>query len=109
MAYNDLGNSKYLPDLQRAQTKGLDIATEELTEDSSTPNLVILGISMAAFGFLVVNAALVAWFFVHNRKEKGLFYYVNFILFMLFIHLFVWVGFHLPPIFSTTSEWVARN
>ncbi|XP_053966977.1 nephrin isoform X1 [Anastrepha ludens] len=71
MAYNDLGSSKYLPDLQRAQTKGLDISTEELTEDSSTPNLVILGICMAAFGFLVVNAALVAWFFVHNRRKKA--------------------------------------
>ncbi|XP_054089208.1 nephrin isoform X2 [Zeugodacus cucurbitae] len=72
MAYNDLGNSKYLPDLQRAQTKeGLEISTEELTEDSSTPSLVILGISMAAFGFLVVNAALVAWFFVHNRRKKA--------------------------------------
>ncbi|XP_067629154.1 nephrin isoform X1 [Eurosta solidaginis] len=71
MAYNDLGKSKYLPDLQRAQTKGLEILTEELTEDPSTHNLVILGISMAAFGFLVVNAALVAWFFVHNRRKKA--------------------------------------
>ncbi|XP_049307143.1 nephrin isoform X1 [Bactrocera dorsalis] len=134
MAFNDLGNSKYLPDLQRAQTKeapppsqpasslggpptttstplggtsgllllvgvvsgvtvvllnvfiigcclhkrnqkrlkrGLEISTEELTEDSSTPSLVILGISMSAFGFLIVNAALVAWFFVHNRRKKA--------------------------------------
>lgn len=45
----------------------------ELTEDSSsnTPNLVIIGISLAAFGFLLVNAALVAWFFVHQRRKKG--------------------------------------
>ncbi|CAD7011504.1 unnamed protein product [Ceratitis capitata] len=71
MAYNDLGNSKYLPDLQRAQTKGMEISTGELIEDSSTPSLVIMGISMAAFGFLVVNAALVAWFFVHNRRKKA--------------------------------------
>lgn len=45
----------------------------ELTEDSSsnTPNLVIIGIALAAFGFLLVNAALVAWFFVHQRRKKG--------------------------------------
>lgn len=51
----------------------MEISTGELIEDSSTPSLVIMGISMAAFGFLVVNAALVAWFFVHNRRKKGVF------------------------------------
>lgn len=44
----------------------------ELTEDSSyTPNLVIIGIALAAFGFLLVNVALVAWFVVHHRRKKG--------------------------------------
>lgn len=51
---------------------GLEMMPAELTEDSSnTPNLVIIGISLAAFGFLLVNAALVAWFFVHQRRKKG--------------------------------------
>ncbi|XP_037827226.1 nephrin isoform X4 [Lucilia sericata] len=71
MAYNDLGESKYLPDLQKAHTKeGLELLPAELTENSNTPNLVIIGISLAAFGFLLVNAALVAWFFVHQRRKK---------------------------------------
>lgn len=54
-------------------TAGLEMMPAELTEDSSsnTPNLVIIGISLAAFGFLLVNAALVAWFFVHQRRKKG--------------------------------------
>nr|XP_036227379.1 nephrin isoform X9 [Bactrocera oleae] len=51
--------------------EGLEISTKELTEDSSTPSLVILGISMSAIGFLVVNVALVAWFFVYNRRKKA--------------------------------------
>ncbi|XP_037827231.1 nephrin isoform X5 [Lucilia sericata] len=135
MAYNDLGESKYLPDLQKAHTKeapppsqpasslggppttsatplggtsgllllvgvasgitivalniliigcclhkrnqkrlkreGLELLPAELTENSNTPNLVIIGISLAAFGFLLVNAALVAWFFVHQRRKKA--------------------------------------
>ncbi|EDW35617.1 GL17125 [Drosophila persimilis] len=73
MAWNELGQSAYLPDLTRAQTKGLELMPAELTEDSATgniPNLVIIGISLAAFGFLLVNAALVAWFFVHQRRKK---------------------------------------
>lgn len=54
-------------------TAGLEMMPAELTEDTSsnTPNLVIIGISLAAFGFLLVNAALVAWFFVHQRRKKG--------------------------------------
>ncbi|KAM7342980.1 nephrin adhesion molecule sticks and stones isoform 4-T5 [Cochliomyia hominivorax] len=72
MAYNDLGESKYLPDLQKAQTKeGLELLPAELTENSNTPNLVVIGISLAAFGFLMVNAALVAWFFVHQKRKKA--------------------------------------
>ncbi|KAH8299303.1 hypothetical protein KR044_000269, partial [Drosophila immigrans] len=134
MSWNDLGQSSYLPDLTRAQTKeapppsqpasslgggppttsqtplggtsgmllvgvasgitvvllnvfvigcclhkrnekrlkrGLEMLPAELTEDTSnTPNLVIIGISLAAFGFLLVNAALVAWFIVHQRRKK---------------------------------------
>ncbi|KAH8285661.1 hypothetical protein KR054_011962 [Drosophila jambulina] len=71
MSWNELGSSNYLPDLARAETKGLELMPAELTEDSSnTPNLVIIGISLAAFGFLLVNAALVAWFFVHQRRKK---------------------------------------
>nr|XP_036669808.1 nephrin isoform X2 [Drosophila suzukii] len=71
MSYNELGQSSYLPDLARAETKGLELMPAELTEDSSnTPNLVIIGISLAAFGFLLVNASLVAWFFVHQRRKK---------------------------------------
>ncbi|XP_020815041.1 nephrin [Drosophila serrata] len=71
MSWNELGSSSYLPDLARAETKGLELMPAELTEDSSnTPNLVIIGISLAAFGFLLVNAALVAWFFVHQRRKK---------------------------------------
>ncbi|XP_070068580.1 nephrin isoform X4 [Drosophila takahashii] len=71
MAHNELGQSSYLPDLARAETKGLELMPAELTEDSSnTPNLVIIGISLAAFGFLLVNASLVAWFFVHQRRKK---------------------------------------
>ncbi|KAI8035746.1 hypothetical protein M5D96_011496, partial [Drosophila gunungcola] len=51
--------------------RGLELMPAELTEDSSnTPNLVIIGISLAAFGFLLVNASLVAWFFVHQRRKK---------------------------------------
>ncbi|XP_011296560.1 nephrin isoform X1 [Musca domestica] len=72
MAYNDLGESKYLPDLQKAHTKeGLELLPAELTENSNAPNLVIIGISLAAFGFLLVNAALVGWFFVHQRRKKA--------------------------------------
>ncbi|BFG03934.1 nephrin [Drosophila madeirensis] len=136
MAWNELGQSAYLPDLTRAQTKeapppsqpasslgggppttsqtplggtsamllvgvgagivvvllnvfvigcclhkrnekrlkrGLELMPAELSEDSAAgniPNLVIIGISLAAFGFLLVNAALVAWFFVHQRRKK---------------------------------------
>ncbi|KRJ98391.1 uncharacterized protein Dyak_GE19230, isoform E [Drosophila yakuba] len=71
MSWNELGQSPYLPDLARAETKGLELMPAELTEDSSnTPNLVIIGISLAAFGFLLVNASLVAWFFVHQRRKK---------------------------------------
>ncbi|XP_032571138.1 nephrin isoform X2 [Drosophila sechellia] len=71
MSWNELGQSTYLPDLARAETKGLELMPAELTEDSSnTPNLVIIGISLAAFGFLLVNASLVAWFFVHQRRKK---------------------------------------
>ncbi|XP_017066089.1 nephrin isoform X1 [Drosophila eugracilis] len=71
MSWNELGQSAYLPDLARAETKGLELMPAELTEDSSnTPNLVIIGISLAAFGFLLVNASLVAWFFVHQRRKK---------------------------------------
>ncbi|XP_070142770.1 nephrin isoform X2 [Drosophila kikkawai] len=71
MSWNELGSSSYLPDLARAETKGLELMPAELTENSSnTPNLVIIGISLAAFGFLLVNAALVAWFFVHQRRKK---------------------------------------
>ncbi|XP_039488124.1 nephrin isoform X2 [Drosophila santomea] len=71
MSWNELGQSSYLPDLARAETKGLELMPAELTEDSSnTPNLVIIGISLAAFGFLLVNASLVAWFFVHQRRKK---------------------------------------
>ncbi|XP_017106061.2 nephrin isoform X7 [Drosophila bipectinata] len=135
MAWNDLGQSSYLPDLARAQTKaeapppshpasslgggppttsqtplggtsgmllvgvgagvvvvllnvfvigcclhkrnekrlkrGAEPMPAELTEDSSnTPNLVIIGIALAAFGFLLVNMALVAWFVVHHRRKK---------------------------------------
>ncbi|EDW46993.1 GM21069 [Drosophila sechellia] len=58
MSWNELGQSTYLPDLARAETKGLELMPAELTEDSSnTPNLVIIGISLAAFGFLLVNVA----------------------------------------------------
>ncbi|XP_041449214.1 LOW QUALITY PROTEIN: nephrin [Drosophila obscura] len=73
MAWNELGQSAYLPDLTRAQTKGFEMMPAELSDDSATgniPNLVIIGISLAAFGFLLVNAALVAWFFVHQRRKK---------------------------------------
>ncbi|KAL9920456.1 nephrin adhesion molecule sticks and stones isoform 5-T5 [Glossina fuscipes fuscipes] len=133
MAYNDLGESKYLPDLQKAHTKeapppsqpasslggppttsatplggtsgtlllvgvasgvsivllnvfvigcclhkrnqkrlkrGLELLPAELTESSTIPNLVIIGTSLAAFGFLLVNAALV-WFFVRHRRKKA--------------------------------------
>lgn len=51
---------------------GIEMMPAVLTEDSSnTPNLLIIAISLAAFGFLLVNAALVAWFFVHQRRKKG--------------------------------------
>ncbi|TDG51001.1 hypothetical protein AWZ03_002656 [Drosophila navojoa] len=53
--------------------RGIEMMPAELTEDSSnTPNLLIIAISLAAFGFLLVNAALVAWFFVHHRRKKVL-------------------------------------
>lgn len=61
--------------------QGLELMPAELTEDSSnTPNLVIIGISLAAFGFLLVNASLVAWFFVHQRRKKGYYYYLLLLL-----------------------------
>jgi len=63
--------------------QGLELMPAELTEDSSnTPNLVIIGISLAAFGFLLVNASLVAWFFVHQRRKKGYYYLLLFIFIM---------------------------
>lgn len=50
--------------------EGLELLPAELTESSTIPNLVIIGTSLAAFGFLLVNAALV-WFFVRHRRKKG--------------------------------------
>ncbi|XP_030388023.1 nephrin, partial [Scaptodrosophila lebanonensis] len=50
--------------------RGIELLPTELTQDSSTSNMVIIGISLAAFGFLLVNAALVAWFIVHQRRKK---------------------------------------
>lgn len=62
----------------------------ELTEDSSnTPNLVIIGISLAAFGFLLVNAALVAWFFVHQRRKKGYYYLLLFYYYYYYYSCFL--------------------
>lgn len=74
--------------------EGLELLPAELTENSNAPNLVIIGISLAAFGFLLVNAALVGWFFVHQRRKKGLFFlFISFcVLYFyagIFLHLFI--------------------
>jgi len=72
----------------------------ELTEDSSnTPNLVIIGISLAAFGFLLVNAALVAWFFVHQRRKKGslthTLTHIHIYIFIIYFVYFFYLSFRL--------------
>lgn len=51
---------------------------------NSSRNLVIIGIALAVTGFILVNAALVAWFFIHQKRKKGLILFeTNFIYYPL--------------------------
>ncbi|KAL5285587.1 NPHS1.2 family protein [Megaselia abdita] len=72
MAFNELGQSKYLPDLARAQTKEIEEIADPLTEPTNPqlPTRIILGIALASFGLLLVNAAVVAWYFVKKNRSK---------------------------------------
>ncbi|XP_059607886.1 nephrin isoform X3 [Phlebotomus argentipes] len=70
MASNALGSSKYMPDLVKAKTKGLETVPAELLEKAQVPKLVIVGIGLAGVGLLLVNAALVAWFIIRKRSKE---------------------------------------
>ncbi|XP_055693660.1 nephrin isoform X2 [Lutzomyia longipalpis] len=70
MASNALGSSKYMPDLVKAKTKGLETVPAELLEKAQVPKLVIVGIGLAGLGLLLVNAALVAWFIIRKRSKE---------------------------------------
>ncbi|XP_049289037.1 nephrin-like isoform X2 [Anopheles funestus] len=72
MAANVLGESRYLPDLTRAQTRGSDATIPvELSEKAALPSFVIFCFAFAGLCLLIVNAGLVACFIVRKRAKDS--------------------------------------
>ncbi|XP_017838781.1 nephrin isoform X2 [Drosophila busckii] len=70
MAFNEAGNSKYLPDIKLTLSKGSQPHSAEYTEKDELPNVMIIGITSAAMVLLVLNAALVAWFVIRRQNKS---------------------------------------
>ncbi|XP_035898919.1 nephrin-like isoform X2 [Anopheles stephensi] len=72
MAANVLGESRYLPDLTRAQTRASDATIPvELSEKAELPSFVIFCFAFAGLCLLIVNAALVVCFIVRKRAKDS--------------------------------------
>uniref|UniRef100_A0A182PLW1 Fibronectin type-III domain-containing protein n=1 Tax=Anopheles epiroticus TaxID=199890 RepID=A0A182PLW1_9DIPT len=72
MAANVLGESRYLPDLTRAQTKAAEgTIPTELSEKAALPSFVIFCFAFAGLCLLIVNAGLVACFIVRKRAKDS--------------------------------------
>ncbi|XP_037946701.1 nephrin [Teleopsis dalmanni] len=70
MAANEVGGSKYLPDLKLTLASGAQPYLNEFTEKDEMPNFMIIGITSAAMVLLVLNAALVAWFVIRRQNKN---------------------------------------
>ncbi|XP_023299078.2 nephrin isoform X1 [Lucilia cuprina] len=71
MAANEAGGSKFLPDIKLTLTKGSQPYSAELNEKDEMPNMMIIGITSAAMGLLILNAALVAWFVIRRQNKNS--------------------------------------
>ncbi|XP_070491537.1 nephrin isoform X2 [Chironomus tepperi] len=70
MAMNNLGNSGWLPDTTKAQTKGFEPIQTKLKDEDALPKLLVVGIALIGLGLLIANTALVAWFIIRKRIKE---------------------------------------